>query len=493
MADQAIEKIKEALAQAKDETVPFTELDTELAAFPLNDYGNARRWHRRMGGDFIYVSGYGWYCWDGRRWSQEGGELEAMRIAHKVILSMRGEIAALKESTQEGDASLERRLEAFRKFAVNSGNTPRVSGMLSQARPYCCTDFSSLDQHRLRLSVRNGTLHFTRTGEASLRPHERSERITRLAEAEWHESAECPRFARFLSEIQPDAELRDFLQRWFGYCLTGEVSEQKMVFFHGTGSNGKSTLLNVIAQVFGDYATGMPFGSLVRNDYRRGSEATPEFARLPGCRLVRAAEPERGVVLAEAMVKDITGAEPMMVRYLQREFFCFEPSFKMVICTNHRPVVRGQDLGIWRRLVLVPFSQSIDEASRDPDLGKALSEERDGILRWLVEGACAWLRDGLRIPETVCRATEEYRGDSDPIGRFLAEETFRDPEAETIFPVLYDRYVPWCLNAVEEPVSKNKFGRVMADKGFRREKRGGLIIYRGLRVIETRNISKGEV
>jgi putative DNA primase/helicase len=219
--------------------------------------------------------------------------------------------------------------------------------------------------------------------------------------------------------IQPDPDIRAFLQRYFGYCLLGVTLEQCMVFFYGAGRNGKSTLMDLLVEILGDYAVFMSIDSFAGDSRRSGAEATPDLARLPGARLVAASEPEMGTNLKDALIKTLTGGEKMPVRRLKQDFFELRPHFKIVLSGNHKPQIRDDSDGIWRRVHLVPFEIQIPEEEVDQDLPKKLRAEAEGVFAWMVAGALDYLNGGLRVPDKVRAATAEYREESDPIGAFL--------------------------------------------------------------------------
>ncbi len=253
------------------------------------------------------------------------------------------------------------------------------------------------------------------------RLHERGDLITKMMPVVYDPDALCPVFDRFLEDIQPDPEMRAFLQRWFGYSLTGLTSEQKLVFLHGTGRNGKSTLVDLLAKMMGEYATSVPIETLTGSEQRKGADATPDLVRIPGARMVRASEPEEGLRFKEAMIKLLTGGEPIMIRKMREEFVEIDPIFKLTISGNHKPAVRGTDDGIWRRILLVPFDEQIQKDRVDHRLPAKLWAERSGILNWLLAGVRAFLDGGLQEPPGVTEATEEFRDESDPVRRFLME------------------------------------------------------------------------
>lgn len=286
----------------------------------------------------------------------------------------------------------------------------------------------------------------------------------------YDEQADYPLFKEFLHRILPDPEVCEFVQRWFGYCTTGYVHEQVLVIFHGQGANGKSTLVDTLRWVLGDNGLILPFSSLLADDRRRGGEPTPDLARLPGARLVTASEPELGRAFSEAVIKTLTGEGRITARHLREEFFEFTPQFKLLLSCNNKPNDRGNDEGTWRRVLLVPFEETIPKDERDKHLVEKLQAEASGILNWLVQGAALYLAHGLQVPESIRAATGEYRHESDPMGEFL--RTCVLPAAGNMLGAahLYEAYAAWCDGSMVNPLSQTRFGRKMGDRGYRKEK-----------------------
>jgi len=253
------------------------------------------------------------------------------------------------------------------------------------------------------------------------------------------------------------------MQKAVGYSLTGSTQEHCLFILYGTGANGKSTFLNTLSTMLGDYARQTPTETLL---VKRGDGISNDVARLHGARFVSAMEVENGRRLAEAQVKQLTGGDLMAARYLYQEFFEFRPQFKLFMGVNHTPVIQGTDHGIWRRIHLVPFTVTIAKEDQDKRLEEKLRAEQPGILRWAVEGCLAWQVEGLEPPLAVTTATEEYRAEMDVLARFLLECCDLSPEARVATGLLYTRYVSWCALADEAPVQKRAFAAALKERGF---------------------------
>ncbi len=441
----------------------------EGSKLPLNDFGNGQRIRLYMGGDILFVPRMGWFVWDGHRWEQDGDSMAIRRRAHRLAELVRREafeirpsevdqavidagedaeaallvLPPVRESTADQKAERARlsllveagalaaaKVKTARDrhltHARNCGNTNAINNMMGEAGPYVAAKLEAMNADPMLVNARNVTLEIAPNGDGPghgvvVREQKREDRISKAMNVDYDPEAECPVFLDFLADIQPDPEMRAFLQRWFGCSITGFLM-QKLVFLYGTGRNGKSTLVDVIAKIMDEYATTVPIESLTGSEMRKGSDATPDLVRLPGARMVRASEPEEGIRFREATVKSFTGGEPILVRKMREEFVEIEPVFKLTISGNHKPNVRGTDDGIWRRILLVPFETQIPKDEVDLLLPKKLWAERAGIFNWLLEGAVAFMDGGLREPASVVDATAEFREDSDPVRSFLMSD-----------------------------------------------------------------------
>ncbi|MFG6535541.1 phage/plasmid primase, P4 family [Sulfitobacter sp. 1A16787] len=480
------------------------------ALHPLTDYGNGLRLLEHYGEDVLFVPRLGWFRWDGRKWqadedaflvrcdAQGVAELILEEIPHLAlepyqrdaverakltareyhILAKRqrkdddlneeetARLAELEEIRNEAAPArkvLAKKETDHRSHAKSSGNSGRISNMIQEASARRRVDIGDMNADPLLINCENGMLrlveqpdeHGAAWGErgtkwgVELVPHDRRAMASKMMCAAYVPGAKRVAFERFLASIQPDPAMREYLKRWFGYTLTGLTSEQKLAFFYGVGRNGKSTLVDVIAKIVDDYGTTIPIETLTGTEQRKGSEATPDLVRLPGARMVRASEPEQGQKMREALVKSLTGGEPVLIRRMHSEFVQVMPEFKLTISGNHRPEIRGGDDGIWRRIMLVPFDTQVPLEDVDPLLPQKLWDEREGIFAWMVEGALAYLESGLAIPESITSATQAYRMDSEPMRVFLLEECNITGQAEdyTFTRELGQAFNAWLLSS----------------------------------------------
>jgi putative DNA primase/helicase len=441
----------------------------------LTDLGNARRLLRGHGADLRFsATAGGWFVWDGERWRvDQTGEAprRARSVPRMIFLKAARMLARVGDAPdKEARDRLCKRADALRKHAIKSESERALKALLAiaQAEPGIPVLPDALDADPWLLNVRNGTLNL-RTG--TLQAHRREDLITKIVPIHHDARATCPTWLAFLDRVLGgSAGLASFLQKAVGYALTGETSEQVLFLLHGTGANGKSTFMETIRALLGDFALQASFETfLSKNDSSRENAV----ARLRGARFVSAVEAEAGGKLNEVLVKTLTGGDTVTARFLYREFFEYEPAFKIFLAANHKPTIRGNDHAIWRRIRLVPFTVTIPEAERDSELKAKLEAELPGILNWAVEGCLAWQREGLGQPPEIEEATAEYREEMDALGPFVHErcETFAD--SSTGSGELYKAFAAWSELNGERPMSQKAFSLRLAERGFARRRSGG--------------------
>ena len=420
------------LAEAAPESIPSGISRRSVERDGLTDVGNAERLVARHGEDLRYCHPQTtWYVWDGTRWTEDNLAAVMLR-AVDAVKSMYVEAATIYDSTER---------QALVTHARRSEHAGRLRAMVETASwlkgvSVLPEDF---DTDPNLLNVLNGTLDLA-TG--TMRPHVHSDLITRLAPVNYDNAATCPTFLRFLAEVMDrNQDLVDYLQRLVGYSLTGLTGEQVMPILYGSGANGKSTFIETIASIMGDYAQQTPTETLVVS-HSRG--IPNDLARLRGARFVSAVETGEGNRLDERLVKQMTGGDRITARFLRQEFFEFTPRFKLFLATNHKPVIRGTDDAIWRRLHFIPFRVTIPEGQRDLALKQKLRDEASGILNWALEGCRLWREGGLQAPDEVLAATKAHREEMDVLSAFLEVHCIRKAGAMIQSSVLYATYKEWC-------------------------------------------------
>ncbi len=303
-----------------------------------------------------------------------------------------------------------------------------------------------------------------------LHPHAREDLLTKLAPVKYSASATCPAYDAFIARVQPEETMRRFIHQWGGLSLTGDIGEHKLAFFHGGGRNGKGTWVEAVAHIVGDYAGSIGIESLAESGgRRRGDQATPDIARLPGVRFLRVSEPEKGMRWNDGLIKQLTGGDPVDARHLNKGFFTFLPSFKLTVSGNNKPRVNDLSHGMWSRMQLVPWGVTIPDEEIDRSLGDKLKAEAAGILNRLIDGLLDWRTHGLIVPDEVRMATRAYRDDSDDLGRFLSElcEVSDDHKNVRVgSQELLHLYQAWADVAGGSPRNPKTFKQAMEEKGF---------------------------
>lgn len=460
-------KLKEAL-QFTD-AYETNDTNQELLYLDLNDSGNGQRLLHLFGDQVLYSPEMDqWYIWDGCRWEPDKTN-KIYRIAIRTAKIFRN--TALKYKSQEES-------DPVVKFARASGNLNRLLPMIKHvsAERYVLQD--DLDNHNHLLNCKNGTLDLK---TSKLLAPDPVLRLTKTANAAYKPDAACPVFTAFLDRIfNGDQELITFIQKTAGYIATGATSEQCIFVAYGNGANGKSTLVDALTGVLEDFTQTIPTDILMER--QKGGTATPELARAKGARLVVAAESSDIACLNESQIKNLTGGDKIAARPLYAQGFDYKPNFKIWLSTNHKPTIKGTDNGIWRRVVLIPFTVTIPEEEQDPRLPEKLAAEREGILSWIAEGARRYYAEGLDRPAAVKSATDEYRTEMDILGGFL-EDCIRPGDGNLLARTLFTAYQKWAAENGEKEISQTAFGRKMNERGYKKLKKG-VCIYEGIQLSE---------
>ena len=438
----------------------------------LTDLGNAERLVHLHGDRIRFVREWGsWLVWDGTRWAKDRtGEVE--RLAQATVREMHKEAINLKDRAQGAKLS---------SHAFASEREARIKSMVSLSRWWEGVPLvpEELDADPWLFNVENGTIDL-RTG--TLREHRQEDRITKLAPVAFDPDATALRWDAFLLEVMGgNMNLVHFVQRAVGYSLIGTTEEHVLLFLYGLGANGKSTLLSVLLDFFGDYGKQSEPDLLLR----KRSDAHPTgVAGLQGARLVATSEIDAGRHMAEAVVKSLTGGDRITARFMKKDFFEFEPSHTIWLAANYKPVIKGTDVAIWRRIRLIPFDVVIPTENRDHDLPEKLKAELPGILAWAVRGCLEWQKDGLAAPEAVTAATKSYKDDMDVLGEFIDEHCIVEDGAQAEFKILYEKYKDWTEAAGERKLSQKQFGQQLQERGFESQKhsRTRRVTYLGIRI-----------
>lgn len=492
-----LQELQKKVESDTGSSTPETLSPIPTAFHLCTDQMNACRIYAHFGKQLL-VCGGTWYCWNGRNWERDetfanrcGAELarivreeaaaaraifeslaETNPDARKLEQTKRRDMSGLQDKLLATPATAEivhalDKAEALEKWAKACESKIIQHNALELLRGWLTFDRDKMDADPALLTCLNGTIDL-RTGK--LKPHDPADYITKCAPVNYDPAARADRFEKFLIEIMDgDADRVAFLRRWFGYGVTGETREQKVVLHIGRGANGKSKLFEALQDALGSYMHTTAASLLTASG--QSDRHPTEVADLCGRRLVTAYESEDGTYLREAFLKHATGEDVLSGRFMRQDFFNFKPTFKLQLLSNHKPIVKGSDYGIWRRILLVwygvTFGSEQDVAAgraqkvRDTDLRAKLDAEREGILAWLVRGAVEWHRDGLRPPDAVLAAGREFQQEQDRVSKFVEEVCILDAKAWSpftgLFGGLYPAYTSWCRDSGYQALGKSRF------------------------------------
>jgi putative DNA primase/helicase len=434
--------------------IPSADTIQSPAQFPHTDMGNAERLVARHGHHIRYC--FRWKCWlvyNGVLWAQDdGGAIR--RLAKDTVRSIYAEAEEVADPEER---------KATAKHAIASEKEARVNSMIALARSEVEIAHSQLDTDIYALNVENGTVDL-RTGE--LRTHNPKDYITKVAGTCYDPQATAAIWERHLERILKDKKVREFVQRACGHSFSGDVTEDALFIPYGIGGNGKTVTYEALLKTAGDYGMSAAPDLLLSKDRTHPTEQADLF----GARLVVAMEAEEGRRLAESLVKRLTGGDKIKARRMNEDFWEFPPTHKFHMSVNHKPEIRGTDEGIWRRVKLIPFTESISEAEKDKKLDEKLAGELPGILAWAVRGCVAWYQDGLSEPQAVTEATREYRSQMDTLAAFVEERCVAAEDAVAPATKLYKQYESWCLDAGEKQDTQKMFGMRLRERGFKNAK-----------------------
>lgn len=429
-------------------------------SYDATDTGNAHRLYDKFGSILKYsYNRKKWYFWTGKVWTlDESGEIK--KLADEICEDLK------KEAWQIPDEDLQ---EAALKFAKRTAGSAAKEAMIKECQhlydiPASPDDFDAYNDF---LNVQNGVVNL-RNGE--LMPHDSRLMMSKICDCEYDIKRRKPKmWLKFLNDVTGgDKDLQEYIQRCVGYSLSGSNREQCAYFLYGMGNNGKSTFLDTIADMMGDYAANTQPDTLMLQSKvgGLGGGANSDIARLKSARFVTCEEPTEGVRLNEGLLKQLTGGSKVTCRFLYGDEFEYTPEFKIWVATNHKPVVRGTDVGIWRRIKLIPFEVNIPKEKVDKNLKYKLRQEFPQILAWAVEGCMKWQKDGIAEPSQVLEATKDYKQEMDLIAGFVEQCIVinYDTEEKIMAADLFSIYSKWAKQNNEWEMSAKRFGMEIVKK-----------------------------
>ena len=452
--------------------LPMPETNS-MGPLPLTDLGNAERLIARHGNDLRYCwPAKQWHIWDGTRWAPDNtGEI--YRRATNTVRNIYGESVAVDDADIRAGIA---------DWAKKCESAARIEQMISLARsrPGIPVEINDLNQDPWVLNVRNGTIDLK---SGNLREHRREDLITIISPVVYDPTSRDAKWEGFLDRILPASDLQNFVQRAFGYSITGDCREEKLFFPYGPTQTGKSTLLRAVASALGEYAAVADFGTFLARD-KNNTAPRNDIAALAGKRLIISLEVDKDQRLAESIVKQLTGGDPVRARFLFKESFQFIPTFKLWFAANDRPRVRDDDDAIWRRILQIPFDQYIPDQDRDNMLKDYLQDPEmagPAVLAWLVQGCLNWQVVGLGVDESTKTLTVDYRNAMDPIRDFLSDCCVITPAARVRNTDLYRAYGEWAKdNGLEYPMAQRTLTQRLKAQGFEQEPSNGVRVWFGL-------------
>jgi putative DNA primase/helicase len=442
--------------------------------FKTSELGNAERLISKFGDDLLYCpQKKSWYTWTGRRWKKD--ESKAINIYAKITIREIYQEAALLTNTETKKKLFGHALKSESKLGIENMLE------LSQSEQGISVHVNDFDNIPYLLNCLNGTIDL-RTG--NLESHNRKDLLTHMINVHYNKSSDCPKFKRFIDQIMNNnGNLVSYVRKIVGYSLTGYTREQCYFVFYGSGSNGKSTLLNVLRELLGSFVKNIDFNSLTYS----GHSARGDLARLIGARVVTCVEVEPRKVVNETVINRITGGDPITVKKMYCDPFEYIPRYKIIIAGNDKPNLEGLKHATWRRIRLIPFSVQFEKGKGLNDkLTEELLEELPGILTWAVEGCLEWQKEGLEPPKEVEVATSAYRVEKDNLIEFLKEACVANPQASVKSVDLYASYQSWCIGNDKTTLGKKNFAESLRNKGFNKVKMQGAQQWIG---IETKPIT----
>lgn len=430
--------------------------EEKMRAYTFDDMGNAERFVDLFGENVRYCyTEKKWYFYNSMRWSVDNLGV-ILRMADKCVEAMKAEAKLYLQADEESGGDM---AKAFEKHMKSSRSNKSKKAMLNEIEHHLPILPIQMDRYKMALNTPSGIINLK---NGDVKAHNPEYYFTKITSVDCAEAADCPRWLAFLDDIfAGDKDLIRYIQKAVGYSLTGSTAEQCAFFLYGTGRNGKSTFIDVIRDVFGDYAANIqPETIMVKSS--QSNAINSDIARLKGARLVTSVEPNEGVRLNEGLLKQLTGDDTVTARKLYSEEFEFKPEFKLWMATNHKPIIRGTDTGIWRRIHMIPFNVQIPEDKVDKNLTHKLKAEMTGIFKWCIDGCLMWQREGLQMPAAVLKSVREYRREMDVISAFIEDKCTLEGTVQA--SMLYAAYASWADSNNEYCMSNTKFSTELAKR-----------------------------
>jgi len=456
----------------------------ETKEYPIRSYddtGNADRFIDRYGNlyKYSYIANK-FYIYDGMKWKiDDKGSIR--KLIDEMIESIKNEKVLHSEDVTEEEAR-----EVFQKYYKKTRGTQAKKNIMNELmhrRPATPDEF---DKDDMLLNVANGYIDLT---SRELYKHDINKMFSQITNTDYTEKMQPAVWLDFLNDIfAGDKAVIRYIQKALGYSLTGSTREQIMFILFGKGRNGKSIFVEVISEILGDYSNNMQAKSLM---VKKNDNVNTDIARLSKARFVTSSEPNEGFRFDEGLIKQLTGGDKVTARFLYAEEFEYTPKFKIWVSTNHKPIIRGTDDGIWRRLVLIPFDVQIPEEKVDKDLKYKLLREAPAILNWMAEGAYMWMQEGLAMPEKLKEAVQKYRNEMDTLGQFIEDCCKVDKYSSEKVSNLHQAYKTWSNDNLTSTkvLGMKSFSQKMEER-FVKESRRDANYFIGIEIDHTKSFEE---
>ena len=396
-----------------------------------------------------------WYVFDGTRWVPD--------VANMKVMELRKTAADALMSYTIQYVNDEKLRSDYIKHISKWQQYKYRETILKDAASVVPTRLSEFDPNPYLLNCQNGTLNLR---DMTFHEHSAADRLTKICGAAYHPEARCERWDQFISEVTcGDAELAVFIQKALGYSLTGDTRYECFFILYGaTSRNGKGTLCETMMQLAGEYGRTASPETIAQRKYNDSRSPSEDIARLAGARFVNMSEPDKQMALSAALVKTLTGNDTINARFLGENSFEYKPQFKIFVNTNHLPYVSDSTLFSSDRVKIIPFARHFEARERDSSLKSKLTtaESLSGILNWCIEGLKALQCEGLKMPEAVAKATQQYMENADKIGQFIDSELECAPAAEVKTKAVHEAYQNWCYTNGYRPEGIGEFKKSLA-------------------------------
>lgn len=456
-----------ALVKTAPEFIPQPEEEKkELGIISFGDFRptdlwNSENFFQKYKGQLLFCKIWNsWLIYQEGRW-QRDDKNEAQELGKKVIMGYYRQVSEMID---------DQAIKSLAKQALRSQSQRAIKAMIELATSSMAVVPKYFDKNIFILNLKNGTMDLQ---TMEFKEHKASDMLMKITGVNYQPRAECPKWKAFLNKIfEGNSDLINYMQTALGYSLTGDIGEQCWFILYGIGANGKTTFMNVVQAILGDYAINSPFETFLSKG-KFGGGIPNDLARMKGARFVSASEAGENRRFNEELLKNLMGSEKVTARFLRQEYFSFAPECKVWLASNYKPLVKQLSSGFWRKVRLVNFKMIIPEEERILNYDKILLEEKEGIFNWMLEGCKRWKEEKLKTPEEVIQATAQYRSSMDILAEFFNECCNENRQAKTTTKELYKKYDDWCKENKEEPIKSRVFGRRLEERGYRAIRIGG--------------------